>query len=96
MIASKDNHIRLARLDTVRGQLLRPIQRLYRLHLECLDHRCIEESPASGATADVGEDASDSKSAGVTDVFSDVQSRAPHVKITRKGRLVKMSKRWLH
>lgn len=89
LIPGKDNQVRLARVDTSRGQLLRPVQRLY--PLECIESTPVGDDQDQDTTLDplsrlpdLPPLASDgSASAGVPN-----KSRVPVV-VTRSGRVSK-------
>ncbi|KAJ8969022.1 hypothetical protein NQ317_012213 [Molorchus minor] len=101
LIPGKDGTVRLVRVDTAKGQLLRPLQRIY--PLECSDVKEIgKEIPNAETSASDTDDRSrqlrlelhdqvcDNASAGV------YKSRVPdaNVYVTRSGRLVKQPSRF--
>ncbi|KAJ8916388.1 hypothetical protein NQ315_014598 [Exocentrus adspersus] len=78
-IPGKDGIIRLVRVETARGQLLRPIQRIY--PLECIDTKKTLEPTSTLPPID------EDSSARVSNVKHDIKSRVPEtvVKTTRSG-----------
>ncbi|XP_050315590.1 uncharacterized protein LOC126750126 [Anthonomus grandis grandis] len=96
VIPGKDGQIRLVRLETSKGSLLRPVQRLY--PLECdVDRLCGDDNdfclPRPGIKRDFGDDRDKGGlNFHVTDESEDecsgVKSRVPVVKscVTRSGR----------
>lgn len=79
LLPGKDGKVRLVRVKTTKGQLLRPVQRIY--PLECVDST--EESINKGDCA------------GVPEVSIDLKSRVPENSVkTRSGRISKMPERF--
>lgn len=107
LLPGQDGRVRLVQVDTARGQLLRPIQRLY--PLECISQLPTEENrlheegnptrkDVAGnmevAEVDLPESAS-AVVAGVPNVPSGIKSRAIVSKVitTRSGRISKLPSR---
>ncbi|KAJ8977402.1 hypothetical protein NQ317_003183 [Molorchus minor] len=102
LIPGKDGTVRLVRVDTAKGQLLRPLQRIY--PLECTDVKEIGKEIRNAETSasdiddrsrhlrqlEVDDQVCDNASAGV------YKSRVPdaNVYVTRSGRLVKQPSRF--
>lgn len=95
LIQGKDDRVRLVRLKTAKGELLRPIQRLF--PLECsgeseFGENLVEESNTRGDSSQDDHQVfpkEDPKSAGVFN-----KSRVP-VKVMRCGRISRLPKRYL-
>lgn len=92
LIAGKDNNVRVARLTTAKGELIRPIQRLYPLELryekseakvdEIIAKKCRDtrrKEPESGVPNTCGAD--------------DKHSHDNESYVTRSGRKVKLPER---
>lgn len=87
LMPGKDDVVRLVRLETSRGQLLRPVQRLYPLECEVVEdgivrQEKVETEEANKENQDIDLSLEDSDIAGV------IKSRAP-VQYTRSGRVSK-------
>lgn len=104
LLSAKDGEIRLVRLKTARGQVLRPVQRLY--PLECVTTENLPVMPTddpvepgnhAGEASDCPLSVKDDVCAGSTGVA--VKSRVPEslVKrvVTRSGRNINVPKRFL-
>lgn len=92
LLPGGDGRVRLVRLATSGGHVLRPIQRVFPLEVDATDE--FENTPAEGAAQDTQDYCENSES-----VFaksgSDVKSRVPETKTSRSGRLIKTPSRLL-
>lgn len=96
LLPGKDNRVRLVRVDTAKGQLLRPVQRIYPLELVMTpsdeSSHFVEQRPCSTRVpvenhSEDNQERAESESAGV------LESRVPvKVKIMRSGRVSKPPK----
>ncbi|XP_050306311.1 uncharacterized protein LOC126743323 [Anthonomus grandis grandis] len=91
LLSGKDGQVRLVRLETPRGELLRPLQRLY--PLECITmERDVEATPGPESTTPEAFQDSEEASGRTEDVLN---RSAEAVKVTRCGRVSKIPARYL-
>lgn len=104
ILPGKDNEIRLVRVATDKGQVLRPVQRIY--PLECFDSVQLPDDPKKkeednsvvdqqSTAREQTENVSDSAGVpGVSDVF-DIKSRVTVPFVTRSGRISRQPDRFM-